>query len=55
MSAFAQRSEVEVITLKYRTAEQVMPLLRPMLDRDGSMRETSADNRRIMVKVEEIR
>ncbi len=37
LTAFAQSGVVEVITLKYRTAEQVMPLLRPMLDRDGSM------------------
>lgn len=35
--AFGQKSEVEVITLNYRTAEQVMPLLRPLLDRDGTM------------------
>ena len=35
--AYGQRGAVEVITLKYRTAEQVMPLLRPMLDKDGSM------------------
>lgn len=34
---FAQSGTVEVITLKYRTAEQVMPLLRPMLDKSGSM------------------
>ena len=36
-TVYAQSGVVEVITLKYRTAEQVMPLLRPMLDRDGSM------------------
>lgn len=36
-SANAQSGSVEVITLKYRTAEQVMPLLRPMLDKNGSM------------------
>lgn len=33
----AQVTAVEVITLKYRTAEQVIPLLRPLLDKDGSM------------------
>jgi hypothetical protein len=36
-SVFAQIGAVEVITLKYRTAEQVMPLLRPMLDKSGTM------------------
>jgi type II secretory pathway component GspD/PulD (secretin) len=36
-AVFAQTGPVEVITLKYRTAEQVMPLLRPMLDKNGSM------------------
>jgi len=35
-TVFAQSGTVEVITLKYRTAEQVMPLLRPMLDKTGS-------------------
>ena len=34
---FAQTGTLEVITLKYRTAEQVMPLLRPMLDKNGTM------------------
>lgn len=34
---FAQTGTLEVITLKYRTAEQVMPLLRPMLDKSGTM------------------
>lgn len=33
----AQNGVVEVITLKYRTAEQVIPLLRPLLDKSGSM------------------
>lgn len=33
----AQSGTLEVITLKYRTAEQVMPLLRPMLDKTGTM------------------
>ncbi len=37
IAAYAQSGAVEVITLKYRTAEQVMPLLRPMLDKNGSM------------------
>ena len=36
-SLFAQNPAVEVITLKYRTAEQVMPLLRPLLDKTGTM------------------
>jgi hypothetical protein len=33
----AQQSVLEVITLKYRTAEQVIPLLQPFVDRDGSL------------------
>ena len=37
LSVFAQSSSVEVITLKYRTAEQILPLLRPMLDKDGTL------------------
>jgi hypothetical protein len=37
MPAMGQGGSVEVITLKYRTAEQVMPLLRPLLDKTGSM------------------
>ena len=36
-SALAQQSVLEVITLKYRTAEQVIPLLQPFIDRDGSL------------------
>ena len=36
-SLLAQNPAVEVITLKYRTAEQVMPLLRPLLDKTGTM------------------
>ena len=36
-AVFAQSGTVEVITLNYRTAEQVMPLLRPMLDKNGTM------------------
>jgi type II secretory pathway component GspD/PulD (secretin) len=35
--AFAQGNSVEVITLKYRTAEQILPLLRPMVDKDGTI------------------
>jgi type II secretory pathway component GspD/PulD (secretin) len=37
IAVHAQGGIVEVITLKYRTAEQVMPLLRPLLDKNGSM------------------
>ncbi len=36
MCAMAQMS-VEVIALKYRTAEEVIPVLQPMLARDGSL------------------
>ena len=36
-SLFAQNAAVEVITLKYRTAEQVLPLLRPLLDKNGTL------------------
>jgi Bacterial type II/III secretion system short domain/Bacterial type II and III secretion system protein len=35
--ALAQQSVLEVITLKYRTAEQVIPLVQPFVDRDGSI------------------
>lgn len=35
--ALAQQSVLEVITLKYRTADQVLPLLQPFVDRDGSI------------------
>ena len=36
-SALAQQSVLEVITLKYRTADQLIPLLQPFVDRDGSL------------------
>jgi type II secretory pathway component GspD/PulD (secretin) len=36
-SALAQQGVLEVITLKYRTADQVIPLLQPFVDRDGSI------------------
>lgn len=36
-SALAQQSVLEVITLKYRTVDQVMPLVQPFVDRDGSV------------------
>lgn len=35
--AHAQPATVEVITLRYRTAEQVMPALRPLLDKSGTL------------------
>ena len=35
--AFAQSTTLEVITLKYRTAEQVMPVLKPLLDKSGTL------------------
>src|SRR5258706_7610217 len=35
--AFGQNAVLEVIPLKYRTAEQVMPVLKPLLDKNGSM------------------
>jgi type II secretory pathway component GspD/PulD (secretin) len=37
MQAFAQRDAVEVIPLRYRTVEQVIPVLKPLLDRDGTI------------------
>jgi hypothetical protein len=37
MPLYAQNSALEVITLKYRTAEQVMPVLKPLLDKSGTM------------------
>ena len=35
--AYAQTIALEVITLKYRTAEQVMPVLKPLLDKSGTL------------------
>ena len=37
LMAFAQATALEVITLKYRTAEQVMPVLKPLLDKSGTL------------------
>ena len=36
-AAFAQNSALEVIMLKYRTAEQVIPVLKPLLDKTGTL------------------
>jgi type II secretory pathway component GspD/PulD (secretin) len=36
-AALAQPAQVEVIPLKYRTAEQVIPALQPFLDRSGTL------------------
>lgn len=36
-AAFAQSTVLEVITLRYRTAEQVMPVLKPLLDKTGTL------------------
>jgi len=35
--AFAQTTVVEVIPLRYRTAQEMIPILQPMLARDGSL------------------
>ena len=35
--ALAQNTTLEVITLKYRTAEQMMPVLKPLLDKSGTL------------------
>lgn len=35
--ALAQQSVLEVITLRYRTADQIIPLLEPFIDRSGSL------------------
>jgi type II secretory pathway component GspD/PulD (secretin) len=37
LPALAQNAVLEVIALKYRTAEQVIPVLRPLLDPRGSL------------------
>ncbi|MBI4189961.1 MAG: hypothetical protein HY525_05420 [Betaproteobacteria bacterium] len=37
LPALAQNAVLEVIPLKYRTAEQVIPVLRPLLDPQGSL------------------
>lgn len=36
-AALAQNSALEVITLKFRTAEQVIPVLKPLLDKSGTL------------------
>jgi type II secretory pathway component GspD/PulD (secretin) len=35
--AFAQPTTLEVIPLKYRTAEQLIPVLKPLLDKSGTL------------------
>ena len=37
LQGYAQNSVLEVITLKYRTAEQVIPVLKPLLGKDGTL------------------
>lgn len=37
VSAYAQNTVVEIVPLKYRTAEQVIPVLRPLVDPEGSI------------------
>lgn len=75
----AQTTVLEVIALKYRTAEQVIPILQPLLAREGSLGEwieigslnqrrseqrseilgsssrSGAENRRVLIKVEELK
>ncbi len=54
-SAFAQGT-LEVISLRHRTADQVIPVLRPLLEPGGILSSgdgTVAGERRIWVKVEE--
>ncbi len=36
-AALAQNPALEVITLKYRTAEQLIPVLQPLLDKSGTV------------------
>ena len=37
VSAFAQNTTLEIITLKFRTAEQLIPVLKPLLDKAGTL------------------
>ena len=37
VTAYAQNTVLEVVPLKYRTAEQVIPVLKPLLDKDGTL------------------
>ena len=37
LMAFAQNTTLEVITLTYRTAEQVIPVLKPLLEKTGTL------------------
>jgi len=67
-AALAQGT-LEVIPLRHRTVEQVLPVLRPLLEPGGaggssartesgilsSRQGTAVDERRIRVKVEELR
>lgn len=45
LSAFAQE-KIEVITLSYRTAEQVIPLIQPLVGKDGAV--TGIQNRLVI-------
>jgi len=45
LSAFAQE-KIEVITLNYRTAEQVIPLIQPLVGKDGAV--TGLQNRLVI-------
>ncbi|MEO7728512.1 MAG: hypothetical protein ABIS45_14755 [Burkholderiales bacterium] len=45
VAVHAQSRVIEVITLRYRIAEQVMPILKPLLDKAGTMRGMSAAGR----------
>ncbi len=45
LSAFAQE-RIEVITLNYRSAEQILPLIQPMLGKDGAV--TGLQNRLVI-------
>lgn len=57
-SAGWAQGALEVITLRHRTAEQVIPVLQPLLEPGGALssRESAATaDRRIRVRVEELR
>ena len=37
VTAYAQNTVLEVVPLKYRTSEQIIPVLKPLLDKDGTL------------------
>lgn len=47
LPAWAEEMVLEVLTLKYRTADEILPVVRPLVDRQGSV---SGMNNRLIVR-----